>query len=100
MLGIAAAVCAVLAMSGPADAAKKKRSIQLDVPFSGCAYWAPPACVMVGNYNVTGSGIVPGTNVTGFGKRGQAHYCPGTPLKVTTFKVQSACWWPWWPWPR
>ncbi|MBZ0140689.1 MAG: hypothetical protein K8H87_13105, partial [Pseudorhodoplanes sp.] len=79
------------------EAAKKKR-IAIDQQFRGCAVWAPPACVLVGKYNVTGSGITPGTLVFGLGKvSGDVGICSGTPMKVSSFKVEGLCFWPGWP---
>jgi hypothetical protein len=97
ILLVAATLSAALLIHGPADAAKKRGGIVLDKQFRGCAVWAPPACVKVGEYNVTGSGIVVGTYVSGFGTPQGVSYC-GTPLKVKHFKVERTCW-PWWPWP-
>lgn len=93
-----ATLCAALAMTIPAEAAKKRSGIVLDKEFAGCAVWAPPACVMVGKYNVTGSGIVPGTLVKGMGKPvGGASICPGTVMKVSSFQTVGLCFWPGWP---
>lgn len=53
---------------------------------------------MVGKYNVTGSGIVPGTLVKGMGKPvGGASICPGTVMKVSSFQTVGLCFWPGWP---
>ncbi len=95
---ITAMLCgAALVASGPADA-KKKRDIHLDVSFSGCAtFVALPACVIVDKYNVTGSGIHPGLRVSGIGKTGYVSPCPGTAIKVTSFKIEGFC--GFWPWP-
>lgn len=91
-----ATLCAALVMAGPADAARKRSGIVLDKQFSGCAVWAPPACVLVGKYNVTGSGIIPGTYVKGMGKpTGGMSQCPGTPMKVSSFQTLSLCLIPW-----
>ena len=96
---VAATLCAALIAHGPAEAAKNKRTPTGVVNFEGCAIWVaqqtptPRLCLKVGNADVTGSGILPLTYVSGSGKTQATIGCPA--LKDVKFKTLRSCFWPW-----